>query len=206
MQRFDISASSGAHNTNILTVNILVASSIIASISSQTNTMFEFTILGFDVRFILGLILGLSIGRIRKFFSRLQEFILKVTFGNKAPQKPPGQVAPSFLRLSLLVLISTTGIISSRFGSVHLHNFDFGKSSLSTDFFWLSLSRNQDSEGGNLVDCYVNGFGRNHSCASFSSSCSRPLYLLGRSEALVCTGIFVGLYSKNSQAQRSYLS
>ena len=103
-------------------------------------------------------------------------------------------------------MISTIGIISFRFGSAHWHNFEFGKSPFLTDFFRLSLSRNQDSEGGKLVDCYINGFGRNHSCASFPSSCSRPLCLLGGSEALVCTRIFVASHSKNAQAQREFLS
>ena len=176
-QRFDVSVSLGAHNINISTVNISVASSVIASISTQTDTMFEFTILGFDVQFILGLILGLSIGRIGTFFAasiiHFESYFLE-------------QSTPKASRSSCFIIFAVViagfdwyhDIISSWFGSVHWHNFEFGKLPLSTDFFWLLLSSNQDSEGGNLVDCYVNGFGRNHSCVSFLSSCKDPCICL----------------------------
>ena len=154
------------------------------------------------------LIVGLLLGQIKILLSQLCASIFKVLFRTKKRRKPPDEVTPSTLRFSFLVLIGTFGTISFQFGSAQSHNFnfEFGNSLSFLADFRLSFSRNQDSEGDIPVDCRINGFGQNHSCASHPLGCSRPLHLLGGSEAVDSTGIFAALHSKNTQAQRDFHS
>ena len=69
------------------------------------------------VRLIVGLLVDFSLGRLRfeqfeVIISRLRNLVFKVRYRITKIKKPLDQVASSFLRLSLLVLIGTIGIIS----------------------------------------------------------------------------------------------